>query len=391
MAVSLGMRISGLLVAGAVAVAVAAFTGDGRGPADGRGGADTIVTAGPPAGTGSLPPGPTNGSRPPVLPKPEGHRSGPGRTDTTGPSPSGGVTEDPRPSPTPSPSGSAPVVLQAPPWLPSGPISPDSDGTPDPASVYDRLRAPAQCRSALGVIAQQPANEEWRLLRGLATACLAVQGRGGSWDTANADYAALTGHVDTCKGRAAYAVLGGLLDFHRRHPSATVRLATPADGTPACAYRIAGVNTGGDGTALPGDTIGIELADTYFDPAELLRDASVSIGGRQVPGVPVPASDSSDRLVLSVVVPPLEAGPVEVAVRYGDAEVRLPTAFTVTAPDEAHCGSASPSGGAGNCATGNNEPADARQPVTTSPAERLSRTPQRMLPLRPLPADRPRP
>jgi len=205
------------------------------------------------------------------------------------------------------------------------------------------------------------------VLRGLATACLAVQGRGGSWDTATADYAALTGPVTTCKGRAAYAVLGGLLDFHRRHPSATVRLATPEDGPPACAYRIAGVDTGGDGTARPGDTIGIELADTYVDHAELLRDASVSIGGRQVPGVPVPASDSGDRLVLSVVVPPLEPGPVEVAVRYGDTEVRLPTAFTVTAPDEAVCGAASPSAGAGNCGTGNNEPADARRPVTTSP------------------------
>jgi hypothetical protein len=420
MAVSLGMRISGLLVAGAVAVAAAAFTGDGRGSADGRGGGDTIVIAGPSGGPRSLLTGPTGGSAPPVRPSPDGHLSGPGSTDTPSGPPSGGASENPRPSPTPSPSGSGPVVLQAPPWLPPGPDSPDSDGTPDPASVYDRLRAPSECRSALGLIPQQSANEEWHLLHGLAAACLAVQGRGGSWDTATADHAVVAGRVDTCKGRAAYTVLGGLLDFHRRHPNATVRLTPAVDGTPACGYRVAGVDTGGDGTARPGDTIGIELADTSFDHAELLRYGSVTIGGRQVPGVPVPTSDAGDRLTLSVVVPALDPGPVEVAVRYADTEARLPSAFTVTAPDvvpepstdtepialsEGICGSATPQRGAGlssMCgyrrvgATSHNEPAAARQLIaalraTAPPAERASRPPQRMLPLRPLPAHRPRP
>ncbi len=345
MAVSLGMRISGLLVAGAVAVAVAAFTGDGRGTADGRGGGGTIVTAGPSEGPRGLPTGPTGGSAPPARPKPDGHVTGPGTAGTLGDHPSAAASESPRPSPTPSPAGTSAVVLQAPSWLPPGPLSPDTDGTPDPASVYDRLRAPSQCRSALGVIPPQSSDEDWRLLRGLATACLALQGHGGSWDTATADYAALAGRVDTCKGRAAYTVLGGLLDFHRRHPAAKVRLATPAGGTPACGYRIAALDTGGDGTARPGETIGIELADTYFDHAELLREGSVTIGGRRVPGALVPTSDSGDRLVLSAVVPALDPGPADVAVRYADTEVHVSAAFTITAPDTAQepsCGPADP-------------------------------------------------
>ncbi|CAM5570206.1 hypothetical protein [Streptomyces chartreusis] len=55
----------------------------------------------------------------------------------------------------------------------------------------------------------------------------------------------------------------------------------------------------------------------------------------------------TDRGVLSVVVPALAPGPVDVAVRYGGTEVRLPTAFTVAlpepnAPDEATDGPATP-------------------------------------------------
>ncbi|WP_406417269.1 hypothetical protein [Streptomyces sp. NBC_01614] len=329
MAVSLGMRISGLLVVGAVAVAAAAFTSDGRGSADGRGGDGSVVTAGPSEG-GSGPTAPADRSAPVAQQSPNG-RAG---ENASGPAvvpsglPGGVVSASPSPSPTPSPSGRGTVVLQAPPWLPPGPSSPDSDDTPDPASVYDLLRAPERCASALGKIPQASAEAEWQLLRGLSAACLAVQGRGGDWDTAAGAHAGLAGRVDTCKGRAAYAVLGGLLDFHRRHPGGTVRLAATPGGTPACGYRIAGVDTGGDGEARPGDTIG-----TYFDHAELLRDASVSIGGLVVPGVPVLKPESGDRLVLSVPVPPLEPGPAEVAVRHAGTEVRLPAAFTVTGPD----------------------------------------------------------
>ncbi|MEJ8668669.1 hypothetical protein WKI71_09495 [Streptomyces sp. MS1.AVA.1] len=334
MAVSLGMRISGLLVVGAVAVAAAAFTSDGRGSADGRGGDGSVVTAGPSEG-GSGPTAPADRSAPVAQQSPNG-RAG---ENASGPAvvpsglPGGVVSASPSPSPTPSPSGRGTVVLQAPPWLPPGPSSPDSDDTPDPASVYDLLRAPERCASALGKIPQASAEAEWQLLRGLSAACLAVQGRGGDWDTAAGAHAGLAGRVDTCKGRAAYAVLGGLLDFHRRHPGGTVRLAATPGGTPACGYRIAGVDTGGDGEARPGDTIGIELTGTYFDHAELLRDASVSIGGLVVPGVPVLKPESGDRLVLSVPAPPLEPGPAEVAVRHAGTEVRLPAAFTVTGPD----------------------------------------------------------
>ncbi|WP_217207390.1 hypothetical protein [Streptomyces sp. AC550_RSS872] len=224
-------------------------------------------------------------------------------------------------------------LLEAPGWLPPGPDSPDTDGTADPASVYDLLRDPTECRAALNVIPRTTADAEWTLMRGLASACLAVQGEGGSWKQAVQDHAALADGAGSCKGRAAYAVLGVLLDFHRRHPEATVRLRPSPSGTPAaCGYRISGVDTGGDGEAKPGEVIGIELADAYFDPAELLRGAVVSVGGQHVAAVPVLTSVAAGRLVLSVVVPALEPGPADVTVQHAGIETRMPTAFTVTAP-----------------------------------------------------------
>ncbi|WP_405874604.1 hypothetical protein [Streptomyces sp. NBC_00005] len=325
MGVSLGMRVSGLLVAGAVAVALAAFTGDGSGTPDRGGGGGTIVTAGPSdsAHSRTAPKSPAPRQSPDGEARVTVRPSGPGHTRTTTPPPST--------SPTPS-SGNRPLV--SPSWLPPGPASPDADSTPDPSSVYDRLRAPGQCRAALDVIPPTSTDPEWRLLRALATACLAVQGRGGSWDTAAKEYADLAGKADTCKDRAAYAVLGGLLDFHRRQPGATVRLKASSGGTPACAYRIAGVDTGGDGGAQPGDTVAIELRGTYFDHAELLRFGSVFIGGQQLAGPPVLRSERGDTLVLSAVVPSLGGYPrsVDVVVRYGSTEARLKDAFTVLAP-----------------------------------------------------------
>ncbi|KUN97482.1 hypothetical protein AQJ67_31700 [Streptomyces caeruleatus] len=327
------MRISGLLVVGAVAVAAAAFTSDGGGTADGRGGEGTIVTVGPSAGLREVPNGPPGGATPPLRQSPDGHVGRPAVTDPP-PSPSrdGVAKETPRPSPSPSVS---PKLLEAPGWLPPGPDSPDTDSAADPASVYDLLRDPAQCRDALNVIPRTTTDVvEWTLLRGLASACLAVQGEGGSWKQAVRDRAALADAADTCKGRAAYAVLDGLLDFHRRHPDATVRLKLAPSGTPAaCGYRISGVDTGGDGEAKPGEVIGIELVDAYFDPAELLRGAVVSVGGQQVPGVPVLTSVVGGRLVLSAVVPALEPGPADVTVRHAGVETRMPTALVVTAPD----------------------------------------------------------
>ena len=329
MAVSLGMRISGLLVVGAVAVAVAAFTGDGSGPPDagGGGGGGAIVTLAPSRG-------------PRALPSPTPRQSPAGEAEATVPPTTPGRTRtvpSPRTGP-PAPSSTAPRLLETPDWLPPGPTSPDADHTPDPSSAYDSLRDPGRCRAALGVIPPASVDPQWRVLRALATACLAVQGESDGWTSAAAEYTALAGKADTCKGRAAYTVLGGLLDFHRRHPRATVRLTAVSGGAPACAYAIAGVDTGGDGEAEPGDTVGIQLRGTYFDHAELLRFGSVFIGGQQLPGPLVARSESGDGLVLAAVVPSLgEAcpSPVDVVVKYGTSEARLPDAFTVVAPTAA--------------------------------------------------------
>ncbi|MET9972601.1 hypothetical protein ABZZ80_43760, partial [Streptomyces sp. NPDC006356] len=102
MAVSLGMRISGLLVVGAVAVAAAAFTSDGGGTADGRGGGGTVVTAGPSTGLRKVPNGPPGGATPPLRQSPDGHVGRPAMTDPPSPSPRGAEKETPGPSPSPS-------------------------------------------------------------------------------------------------------------------------------------------------------------------------------------------------------------------------------------------------------------------------------------------------
>ncbi|MES5822449.1 hypothetical protein [Streptomyces sp. RG80] len=363
MAVSLGVRISGLLVVGAVAVAAAAFTGDGR-DTQGRGDSGgTIVTAAP---SGSVPAGRSGSPVPPGVsarPKPDGHVISP--SAVPGPLRSPDVSPTPTPAPTPTPSPSK-RPLEVPAWLPPGPDAPDTDGVPDPSGLYDRLRAPAECRTALTVIPGTPADDEWRLLRGLASACLAVQGKGGSWETAARDFAVLAGRSDTCKGRAAYTVLGGLLDFHRRHPGATVRLRAASGAPPACAYRIARVDAGDDGQARAGETVGVELAGTYFDHGELLRDGRVFVDGRELDGPPVLGSRAGDRLLLNVVVPVVEGLPkvVDVAVRFGGVEVRAKDALSVVAPAPVVSGPGAPSG---------------------------SVAPQGVLPLGPLPAHRARP
>ncbi|MET7476247.1 hypothetical protein ABZT17_17995 [Streptomyces sp. NPDC005648] len=355
MAVSLGMRISGLLVVGAVAVAVAAFTGDGSGMPDAGGGGGTIVTVTPSHGPGARP-------------SPTPRQSPAGEAGATVPPTTPDHTRtgtSPRTGP-PAPSPTAPALLDTPDWLPPGPTSPDADHIPDPSSGYDLLRDPGRCRAALGAMPPASADPEWRVLRALATVCLAVQGEGGGWTSAAAEYTALAGEADTCKGRAAYTVLGGMLDFHRRHPRATVRLTAVPGGAPACAYAIAGVDTGGDGEAQPGDTVGIQLRGTYFDHAELPRFGSVFIGGEQAAGPLVVRSESGDGLVLAAVVPSLGDGyprPVDVVVKYGTTEARLADAFTVTAPTPALPSSPPPSSGA----------------------------PQGMFALRPLPAHPPRP
>ncbi|HEY3479483.1 MAG TPA: hypothetical protein VGL02_11370, partial [Streptomyces sp.] len=344
-------------------------------------------------GSSIVTPGPSNGM---ASDSPTPRQSPAGQASGT-PLPSG---QDHTRTATPSPSDASPSnrPLLSTTWLPPGPASPNADTTPDPSSVYDRLRDPGQCRSALKVIPTASANPEWRLLHALATACLAAQGEGGNWATAAKEHAALAGKAATCKGRAAYAVLGALLDFHRQHPAATVQLKATSGSTPACAYRIVGVDTGGDGEAQPGDTITIDLRGTFFDPSELLRFGSVFIGGQQVTG-PLALSQTDDELVLSAVVPSL-CGPaaafrggglcryaapprgatshdgaaddraVDVVVRYGNTEARLKNAFTVPAPAAA--------------------PAPTPE-APSPPPEAPSGPPQGMLPLGPLAAHPARP
>ncbi|MFB7090622.1 hypothetical protein [Streptomyces sp. NPDC056296] len=340
MGVSLGTRVAGLCLAGTVAVVAASCVAGEAGPPSG--GRDVSVAGGlsngGPEGTprraaGSSEPAPSwrpDGSGGPVgAPEPDRPSQAPPRT-AAAPTPTLRSDRPARDDGPPSPA--------APAWLPPGPVSPDTDAVPDPAALYDRLRTPANgCADVLRTIPSVPPTDDWRLLRGLANGCLAVQGRGGSWETAARDHAELAGRLDGCKGHAAYAVLTGLLEFHQRHPGSTVRLGSAPDGAPACGYGIAAVDAGADGTARPGEVLSIELRGTYFDHAELLRDGGVSVGGVSVPGplIALPVA-RTDHLRLTVPVPPLSAAPgtpIDVRVRYGDTEVAREGAFALDAPD----------------------------------------------------------
>ncbi|MGF0175604.1 hypothetical protein ACQF36_35530 [Streptomyces sp. Marseille-Q5077] len=225
--------------------------------------------------------------------------------------------------------------IEGPGWLPPGPHSPNTENAPDPESVYDVLRTPARCKDALDSISRQELDTDWQVLRGLANACLAIEGRGGSWRQAAQDYSAVANRVNTCKSRAAHRVLAGLLDFHRLYPSSTVELAGAPGGTRACEYVISSVDVGGDGEATPGDTIWIEVRGTYFDHSELLRDGSVHIGGVRLEGPPNQLSESGDQLVLAAVVPALGGKygqAVDVRVHYNTTDAIKEAAFTVMDP-----------------------------------------------------------
>lgn len=400
MAVSLGVRISGLFVIGAVAVAAAAFGTDGSDAARGGDSRSTSVSPAP-SSSGALDDGEIGTATSTAPPRTPGHTDsgapkGSGGNEVPGASESPAASRTPVASPTPSGTGpgGGTKVLTVPDWLPPGPVSPDTDGAPDPAAVYDELRAPDRCAAALKMIpagtADSPASDDWRVLRGLAAACLAVQGRGGDWGVAAAGHTGPADKALTCKGRAARQILGGLLDFHRRHPAATVRLETPSAGQAACGYGIGAVDVGGDGEAAPGDTVSIELRGTYFDHAGLLRDGNVFIGGRPVAGPPVLVSESGDRLVLSAVVPgpgpgpgpsagtgagvgagvgaAASAGPVDVLVRYRTAEAAKKDAFLLVPPEPAKPPEPSPGIGTG----------------TGTGTGIASRAPERMLAVRPL-------
>ncbi|WP_369176859.1 hypothetical protein [Streptomyces mutabilis] len=241
----------------------------------------------------------------------------------------------PHPAPTARRRTAARRLSPRPAWLPPGPVSPDTDAVPDPESLYDRLRTPGTgCADVLRALPSLPPSDDRRLLHGLANACLAVQGRGGSWEAAALGHGASAERPDDCKSRAAHDVLNGLLEFHRRHAEATVRLETAPTAAPACAHAIAAVDAGTDG---PGGTLSVELSGTYFDHAELLPDGEVLVGGVSVPApLTAPSTGSGDRLRLAVTAPAVPAVPgtaLDVRVRDGGTEVVREDAFVLAAPD----------------------------------------------------------
>ncbi|MFD5006894.1 hypothetical protein ACFWMV_28845 [Streptomyces mutabilis] len=342
MGISLGTRIAGLCLAGTVAVIAASCAAGEVGPPDRA--QDANVAGGFANGGRAGTPHPAAESSAPAPSwAPDGSGGGPvGAPPAAGPpaSPTRVTTPTAPAAPRadrPAKDG-GPPPLTAPAWLPPGPVSPDTDAVPDPESLYDRLRTPGTgCADVLRALPSLPPSDDRRLLHGLANACLAVQGRGGSWEAAALGHGASAERPDDCKSRAAHDVLTGLLEFHRRHPGATVRLETAPTAAPACAYAIAAVDAGTAGTAGPGGTLSVELSGTYFDHAELLRDGEVSVGGVSVPApLTAPSAGSGDRLRLAVTVPAVPAVPgtaLDVRVRYGGTEVVREDAFVLAAPD----------------------------------------------------------
>ncbi|WP_432058793.1 hypothetical protein [Streptomyces sp. bgisy022] len=352
MRASLGTRISGLLIAGSLAVSLTVVLGGApAGPEPG--------TGPPEAAPGSTPGRSTAEATVPLPTTGAGARTSPdGGRRSVAPDPSGPRPRAAAPPPEPPAPAATPVrPLSAPVWLPAGPRSPDSDGVADPASVYDLLRTPDHCADALrtgaapaGADADAAPDDEWRVLGALARACLAVRGvDGGDWGEAAREHAALAGRPLGCKGRAAYAVLGGLLEFHARHPDATVRPVSPSRGGAACDFRVVSVEVGGDGEARPGDAVTVEVDGVFFDPAELLREGGVSVGGVSVGrvsvgGVPVtvPAAPGTlgaetgpaGRLILAFRLPVgVPAAPaVDVEVGYADVRAVRERAFAVVEP-----------------------------------------------------------
>ncbi|MGV9608874.1 hypothetical protein ACWDR2_34835 [Streptomyces sp. NPDC003631] len=236
-------------------------------------------------------------------------------------------------------------------WLPFGPHSPNTDTSSDPESVYDDLgEQPEACRETAAKIPAEPTDADWQVIRGLAEACQAVQGQGGSWATAAADYAAVHDRLTGCKGRAAYAVLGKVLQFHRQHPSATVKLkASTSGGADACDLQIVSVDVGGDGEARPGDTITIKVGGIYFSKSELLEGTSGSVTVAGVPPIlaedPKYDAEPPDQLTFKVFVPDAQSGTypqsADVTVQYGE-QATLKDAFTLVAADPGSAAGLSP-------------------------------------------------
>ncbi|WP_328870234.1 hypothetical protein OHT76_09080 [Streptomyces sp. NBC_00287] len=224
--------------------------------------------------------------------------------------------------------------MDPPSWLRPGPKSPNLENSPDPESVYDELgENPGNCSKVLGTIAAEPdsGKPQWQVLRGLAHACLALQGQsGGNWDTAAQDFAAAEGQLGTCKGLAAHRVLGDVLRFHEQHPSATVRLRSSkgSGGADVCAFRIAEVTAGG-----PGERITISVSGAHFS-SEDLQSTRVFIDKKQSNGGLTLVSESGDGFSFTAEVPPLDIYPktVDVTIDYR-GETTKKDAVTIEDPN----------------------------------------------------------
>ncbi|MDX3077327.1 hypothetical protein [Streptomyces sp. MI02-7b] len=203
-----------------------------------------------------------------------------------------------------------------------------------PESVYDELRTPERCSDGLNAIPQEeslPPN--WMVLRGLAHACLAIQGFGG-WHLAAEDYAALTGRLNGCKFLAAYDALGRLLAFHRAHPGVTVRPRTSDGGAAACDFAIESVDAGGSSQAYPGATVRLELHGAFFYPTSLRTNGEILLDHDLSPAIQT-LEWSGDRITVTFLAPEgLDSYPqtFDVTVRYMKTEITAPDALTILDP-----------------------------------------------------------
>jgi hypothetical protein len=104
----------------------------------------------------------------------------------------------------------------------------------------------------------------WRVIEGLAGACLATQGRQDGWDIAVAadeklSRAGYQPDPGWCKEGDAYATLKRLTAFHRDHPKGRVRLVDNAPGVMACDSGVTGVSFYGGGEQVgPGDQVTVD-------------------------------------------------------------------------------------------------------------------------------------
>jgi hypothetical protein len=169
-------------------------------------------------------------------------------------------------------------------WLRIGPSSPNSDDGPDTQTIYDQIQS-GDCAGAWMSISRMPESsrrpsekDAWTVLDGLTQACLAFQGKGGSWASAEGAYSDLGDYNPVrCKDRAAYRLLGQVIGYHRDRPNGVLGTSGAAHGPSVCHWRIASVDAGGDAVAQPGDEVTVRIADAWFDQDELSAQSTMRI------------------------------------------------------------------------------------------------------------------